>query len=174
MDFYFRVNVRKMEELRAKIGAIFPEIARAAGDDVGRIMQEYAVALSRERISPSEEESFVDRWLYDVDVDSTRVHVNLTNYSDYAKYVEEGRPPGKMPPYEGFLRYALSRGIVGNATDAAGIRSEDRGIFAMRAKIGRDGTPPKWILRDVELRFPANVRNGYLWRAIKRRLREAT
>lgn len=64
---------------------------------------------------------------------------------DYLQYVDEGRRPGKMPPYDPIERWVGQRGIQPRPG-----QSKRSLVWAIRQKIARDGIEPTNVLQSTE------------------------
>lgn len=89
---------------------------------------------------------------FEIELQNTMVYANI-NMEDYAKFVNDGRGPGKFPPLKEIEDWVKTRGITMKDKPKKGITREREVktlAFLIGRKISQVGTKPKKFLPRVE------------------------
>lgn len=146
-------------EHKAELERRFADLGPVAAKAAGEAAKEGAQALAAARIErPRIFDGYLDAFdVVATVVTATRVRFVVTNRKPYARYVEDGREPGR-PVEKAYVDNAENRrrGRVGSSyvshytgMPPAGIFPDLQNDWAPRFAIARDGIPGRHIFRDL-------------------------
>lgn len=110
-----------------------------------RILERYRTLLQDKDINASKQLS--DTATVSVQIDNNHLIISL-NLTEYWKYVEYGRRPGKRPPIEAIENWIKIKPVVPNPINGK-VPSTRQLAFLISRKIGRDGIPGKKVLSET-------------------------
>lgn len=106
-----------------------------------------------ERLTPEASGNAKGSILYETD--GTRLdnlYGRVFSDSDYFKYIEYGRRPGRMPPLDAIRRWVRDKGLEDQS---------DGAVYAIATTIARYGIGGRYIFRDVIADMPNHFK--FVW-----------
>ncbi len=153
-------------EIRARVDAYVGRLVDVAEEAAAAVLDELkgeAERLAESRITRPSSGGYVDSFVVETERDGAVVTATLRNAAPHARWVEEGREPGE-PRLKTYVDNAQNRrlGRVGGSYVSSYVGQPPSSVFGQNGwapafAVGRDGTPGRFVIRDVRRRYPRRV-----------------